>query len=88
MTLAAVKGTEGVELFDRRMLLWQVVPATTAVPLPAWEWPTPGSTAAANRKSILIPAGAANGIAIKNLNAQAGATVDVCIEFVETSFAG
>jgi hypothetical protein len=83
MTLPTVKGTEAVnELFRRRMVLTQTV-ATAGGALGAWEW-----VAAPGSKGILIPAGAANGIAIKNLAAYAGASIDVSIDFVETSFAG
>lgn len=79
MTLAAVKGTESTEVIDASF-----VAGTAALPglyLSRFEWtPAPGM------KSLIIPAGAANGIAIKNTAAIAAASVDVSIEFVETSF--
>jgi hypothetical protein len=77
MTLPTVKGTEGAILWDESMWV-----GTAAIP-PSngrWEWVQhPGS------KPIIIPAGATNGIAIKN-TALATATFSITVELVETSF--
>lgn len=82
MTLPTVKGTEGVLLFQRRFLSTQTV-GTAGSQSPGWEWVQhPGM------KPIIVPAGAANGIVIKSLGTFAGTTVDIGIEYVETSFNG
>lgn len=77
MTLPSSKGTEGVTLFVESMWL-----GTAAIPTHrVADWiQTPGT------KPILIPAGTSNGLAIKSINAVASATVDIAVEFVETSF--
>jgi hypothetical protein len=81
MSLPTAKGTEGV-LLMREALVWrQVVSATQAQLDDQWEWyQKPG------QKPIIIPAGTANGICIKNPNAIAGATLNVLVEFVETNY--
>ena len=46
-----------------------------------WEWyQKPGM------KPLIIPAGAANGLAFKNVTATAAGTVIIYVEFTETSF--
>lgn len=80
MTLPTVKGTEGVELFRRRLALTQTL-ATSSSIVPQWEW-----VQCANCKPIIIPAGTANGIALKIGAGRAGAQVDINVEVVETNF--
>lgn len=81
MTLPTAKGTEGVQLLRRTFNLNQAL-STTATNLSAWveyvQMP--------NEKPIIIPAGTANGIALKVTTGRAGATVDIVAELVETSF--
>jgi len=79
MTLPTAKGTEGVQLGQKS--LWVM---TAAIPPNSkndfvWEQ-KPGE------KAIIIPAGTANGIAIKNPTGVAAVTYDVWIELVETNF--
>lgn len=83
MSLPTVKGTEGVVIAPR-LRFWAIQTTGTAGLSgqgPRVEWvPAPGM------KSIVIPAGTANGIALKVTTGRAGITVDASIEFVETSF--
>lgn len=81
MTLPTVKGTEGVQLFDESMLMRQAILATASQNIERWTWEQHPGT-----KPIIIPAGTTNGIAIKNATAVAGATVQIRVELVETSF--
>lgn len=77
MTLPTVKGTEGSIAWDEA--IW--VGTAAIPPSPGrWEWVQHPFS-----KPILIPAGAANGIAIKN-TALASATFSIVVELVETSF--
>lgn len=78
MTLPGVKGTEGVQLWQETAYLH-----TAAIPMrPAvFEW-----LQSPNAKPIVIPAGATNGLALKNISGVAAVTFDVVVEFVETSF--
>jgi hypothetical protein len=81
MTLPTAKGTEGVELMRNAIILRQAISATATQLDDAVIWEQkPGM------KPIIIPAGTANGIAIKNLVATAAATMIVNVEFVETAF--
>jgi len=74
------RGTAGVTLLNRTIYPVQTAPAG-GTPTPYWEWiQLPGV------KPIIIPAGAANGIAIRNSGGRAGLTVFWEIELVETSF--
>jgi hypothetical protein len=78
MTLPTVKGTE---TFLLRQAATFFLP-TTLTPLnPIWVWEQ-----APNTKPIIIPAGTANGIAIKNVTALATATAYIQVEVVETNF--
>ena len=81
MTLPTAKGTESV-LYNRETFNAQqtsgVSPAGRKI---IYEW-----TQHPGQSPLIIPAGTSNGIAIKNGNATAGATVNAYIEFVETSF--
>jgi hypothetical protein len=78
-TLPTSKGTEGAVLKDTAAYLMTAATITSPVPSLLWEQ-LPGS------KPIIIPAGTANGIAIKNVGALATATMYIEVEFVETSF--
>ena len=80
-TLNSSKGTEGVELLHPLMVLRQTVATAGAQFDDFWEW-----SQMPNQKPIIIPAGTANGIAIKTLNGRAGASVVIQVEVVETAF--
>jgi hypothetical protein len=80
MTLPTAKGTELTQLYwwnPVADIAWTAGSANT--PLVDYEW-KPGL------KPIIIPAGAANGIAIKNINAQAVGSIVGTVELVETNF--
>ena len=77
MTLPSSKGTEGVQLWQESRWLM----TNALAPAPPFEW-----TRASEGKPIVIPAGTANGIALKNTLGPATATVDITVEFVETVF--
>ena len=80
-TLPSAKGTETTMLMQTQLVMRQAVSATGAQVDDAYEWyQLPGT------KPIVIPAGTSNGLALKVINATAGATVTVSIEFIETSF--
>jgi hypothetical protein len=84
MQVPTAKGTEGVELLRFAIAMRQAV-SGTASPAddPVWEWAQlPG------QKPLIIPAGTANGICVKNTTAVAAATVMVSVEFVETAWLG
>lgn len=78
MTLPTAKGTEGAQLWAESAPLKDGLGGSLA-PI---DWvPQPRS------KPWIIPAGAANGIAIKNVGASGGGgTFDIDVECVETSF--
>lgn len=82
MSLPSAKGTESTLLDIMR--IWPIQTYATA-----------GGTGSGSRdemvqlpnmKPIIIPAGTSNGLALKIQTGRAGLTVDVEIEFVETSF--
>lgn len=79
MTLPTVKGTEGVQLDS--MVLPMEAAVTAGAPALKWEW-----TQHPGMPPIIIPAGTANGIAIKNVTAQAAGAVRCIVEFVETAY--
>jgi hypothetical protein len=81
MTLPTAKGTESTLLQQVAMVYRQVVSATQSQVDDAWEW-----FQMPNSKPLIIPAGTANGIAVKTTTAHASTDVNVIIEFVETSF--
>lgn len=81
--IPGVKGTESTVIRDEVLIMRQAIATTQTQPEETIEWTWFPSTAI---KSLKIPAGAANGIAIKNIVAIAGATVDITIEFVEQAF--
>ena len=80
MTLPSAKGTEGTRLDTREFFAVQTAStAGSLTPYIEWTW-------GENMGPLIVPAGTANGIAIKCLSARTGLTVSVAIEFVETSF--
>lgn len=85
MTLPTVKGTEGVEIESLVGYLLQTLGASLGVPqmalLAEWDF-----RSGPRQKSLRIPAGTANGIAVKNINAQAAASALVVAEFTEANF--
>lgn len=84
MTLPTAKGTEGVVIETQLGYLVQTLGASLGVPqatlLADFDFRGP------RQKSLRIPAGTANGIAVKNVNANAGASVVVVAEIVEANF--
>lgn len=77
MTLPTAKGTEGVGLDEENFWF-----NTAAIPGEGvYEW-----VEQPRMKPLIIPAGTANGIALKNPTALATASVTCTIWFVETSF--
>lgn len=81
MALPSSKGTETV-LMGRRVLEIRQSYSTLGGAEGELNWVYYGF----GMKSLLIPAGTSNGIAIKHTAAMAGATVAVEIGFIETSF--
>ena len=72
------KGTESTIIFRGNCTLRSAAQSTAE---DAWDWhESPGL------KPLIIPAGTANGIAIKSLTAVATATMNIYIEFAETSY--
>ena len=81
-TLPSSKGTEGVVL-HRTALAMRAGLGSTSIFDETWEWVQhPGM------KPIIIPAGTANGIVIKNTTGIATSTVVINVEFVETAWLG
>lgn len=77
MTLPTAKGTEGTIFWDESCWL-----GTTAIPIvKVWEWIQP-----VNGKPLIIPAGTANGIALKNIGGIATSTLLIEMEFDESSY--
>lgn len=82
MQLPTAKGTEGTLLIGGRPYMMQTLGASAQLsqPIAVWDFDRPRS------KPIVIPAGTANGIAIKNIDAVPGGSVIVNIWFDESSF--
>jgi hypothetical protein len=82
MTLPTAKGTEGVDLGPRTVLALRQTVATAGAQVDdVWEWyQKPGMP------PIIIPAGTANGLAVKIGTGVAGASCAFYAEFVETAF--
>lgn len=78
MTLPSSKGTEGVQLWQESAWV-----GTAAIPIAAsaLRWVEVDMD-----KPIIIPAGTSNGLAIKMVGGSAAGTVDISVEFSETSF--
>lgn len=78
MTLPTVKGTESVQLDN---MTFTVVGAATAGAGLVWEWEQhPGTP------PLIIPTGAANGLAWKNISSAAAGSMRVIVEAVESAF--
>lgn len=81
MTLPSSKGTEGNLLGGGMQPLIQTSPTGGLSFSPSLEWsPAPYS------KPYIIPAGTSNGLALKNVGANAAGTVFVVVEFTETAW--
>jgi len=82
MTLATAKGTETTLVGTRRIVMTQATAATVTQPEESaeFDWRSP------NFKSLVVPSGTSNGVAVVVLVGVAAATVDVYVEFCETSF--
>lgn len=81
MTLPTVKATEGVLIYSWRVMFRQAFLTTASQADEIVEWvPAP------NSKSIIIPAGTTNGIALKSTGGIAAATISIAIDVVETNF--
>ena len=83
MSLPTVKGTEGVAIGRANPYLIQTMSATVGpptAPLVVWDFDRPRS------KPLIIAAGAANGIAVKNVTAVAGASITGTVWFDESNF--
>ena len=78
MTLPTTTGVEGIQLLPGRLGLTGTEPRDERY---SWTWvPQPGL------KPILIPAGTANGLALKVSAGVAASSVNIVVEFVETAF--
>lgn len=84
MTLPTAKGTEGSIIDSAAGYFVQTISASLGVPgqslVWAWDWDSPRA------KSLRIPAGTTNGIAVKVRNATAGAQVLVIAKIVELNY--
>lgn len=82
MQLPTAKGTEGAFVGGGNAYLMQTAGASTpqVQPLWVWEFDRPRS------KSLIIAAGTANGIAVKNLTAHAAGGVRINVWFDESNF--
>jgi hypothetical protein len=76
MTLPSTKGTESTVLWTESLGVYATAPA-----IPFLEW-----TQLQNSGPIVIAAGTTNGLAIKVLSGIATNTVDIDVEFIETSW--
>ena len=81
MTLPSAKGTEGVAVGEGTLALRQTAATSGSQVDDNWDW-----TQMPNQKPIIIPAGTSNGIALKVIGGNAGATGIVTIEFTETAW--
>ena len=81
MTLPSVKGTESVAWRGLILPMRQTIAAAGSQVDGVFEW-----YQKLGQKPLIIAAGTANGIVIKNVAAVAGGSLMVNIEFVETSF--
>ena len=79
--LNANHGTEGDKLLRTYLVFRQAILATGAQADDIWSW-----EAHPRGKPIIIAPGVTNGIGIVNITATAGATVNVTVEFTETSY--
>ena len=77
-TLPTVKGTEGAIAYSKSLWLGTVALGPFGE---SWDWPQHP-----HMKPLIIPAGAANGIALKNVTGIATSTLVIVVELTETSF--
>ena len=80
-SIPATKGTEAAVVAAPVLVASQAILGTATQALDRWEW-----RQSLNAKPIIIPAGATNGIAVKNLTATAAVLYTLEIEFTETAF--
>lgn len=78
MTLPSAKGTETTLVQSQAVSFPALGSVSTTY---FWEW-----TQQPNGKPIIIPAGTSNGLAWKNVTAEASGTMLFYVEFVETSY--
>lgn len=81
MTLPTAKGTEAAEWGKFSLVGRQAILATASQTDDRWHWEQKWGA-----KALIIPAGTANGIAIKTLVTLAGGGISGTIELVETSY--
>lgn len=81
MTLPTAKGTEGAEWGKFAIVGRQAILTTASQTTDRWHWEQK-----IGAKPLIIPAGTANGIAIKTLVTLAGGGVSGTIELTETSY--
>jgi hypothetical protein len=81
MTLPSSKGTEGVLILNKAAVILQTVGVSTPFP-PLFDV----DFERLRTKSLLIPAGAANGIAIKLITAVAAGVVHINVWLTEAGF--
>jgi len=79
--LNATHGTEGDKLLRTYLVFRKALSDTSAQADDIWSW-----EAHPRGKPIIIAPGVTNGIGIVNITATAGATVNVTVEFTETSY--
>lgn len=82
MTRPSSKGTETTEIRRETIVMRQAIASTATQPEEAIDW----DFDRLRMKPLIIAAGTTNGICIKNGVAVAGATANIYVEFVETSF--
>ena len=82
MTLPTAKGTEGVTLYNETVYCLQTVPTSAYFETCIFDV----DYERLRGKALRIPAGTANGIALKNLTAVAGMSVTFTVTFSEASY--
>jgi hypothetical protein len=82
MLLPTVKGTEGILIVTGRPYMMQTIGASNQLsqPIAVWDFDRPRS------KPLIIAAGVANGIAIKNVDAVAAGSIIVNVWLDESNF--
>jgi hypothetical protein len=82
MSLPTVKGTEGAGIATAAPYMMQTIAVSSQLAGPAvvWDFDSPRCG------PLVIPSGTSNGIAIKNINAMAGAQVEFVVWFAETAW--
>jgi hypothetical protein len=81
MTLPSAKGTEGTQVWQECIWL-----GTATIPTANNHFEFPGESRIGEYKPLIIPAGTANGIAIKNVGGIASSSVDITVVFTETTY--